>query len=750
MNEFLFIVDKLNPIYATTDSAIYMTSLFGDMNGPFRAGIPFSGSHAFEPENKIGNPVNQVNGLSLLKTGYPFKLFKSDPAFLQKSSFDISTHVLPYNVVTITFDNALMDFLSTTGIQYAFKRDNVDEKWIYSGLMQSAIYTGMSPGEYIFKVKASNNDIVRTENGMAEKLLISPPWWRNWYVYLLFGLLIFTGLYFIRRYELNRLKLRTQLELERIDSDALRKMNLVKSRFFANISHEFRTPLTLILGQIESLMSSDLDIREKAKLQVADKNSHRLLMLINQLLDLSKLEAGNMGLSASQHNIVPFLKSLFFSFESWAAQKNITLQFESDTENLPVVFDPDMMEKIFNNLFSNALKFTLVQGEVKVKIQLIDSFYFEIIISDTGPGIPEVQLMNIFDRFYQVDNSGTRRHDGTGIGLALCKELVELHHGTIIADSREGEGMVFIIRLPFGEVKSEDASDRNPFENYISSSVVFKADKDIELLASQMAPVYESDTGREIILIVEDNRDVRTYIREQLEPEYLVTEAANGEEGILNARETIPDLILTDLMMPKMDGYLFSKEIRMDERTSHIPLIMVTARAGSEDKIEGLETGIDEYIIKPFSSRELKVRIRNLINQRILLRKRFSRSTLISPSRVTDKSIDQVFLGKVVDVIESHFEDQHFTIESLAGEMNMSVSQLNRKLKALIDQPAGQLMRSLCLQRAADLLKNKAGTVAGICYKLGFNDQAYFSRAFKKQFGCSPSEYMNLTEHSVT
>lgn len=641
-----------------------------------------------------------------------------------------------------------LDLPLNMGIQHAGMHDNFNKDWIATGLNHSATFTDLSSGESIFSLKSSGYGMLRNQDSITAMLLISPPGWHKWYIYLLFGLLIFTILYFIRKYELNRLKLRTQLKLERIDSEALRNINLVKSRFFANISHEFRTPLAIILGQNESLMSSDIDIREKAKLQIS-ANAHKLLLLINQLLDLSALEAGNMKISTSEHNIVPFLKGLFYSFESWAAQKNITLKFDSDTEIIPVVFDPDLMEKIFNNLVSNALKFTFAQGVVNVKVQIIDSQNFDISISDTGPGIPESQLMNIFNRFYQVDNSGTRQHDGTGIGLALCKELVELHHGTILADSREGEGMIFVIRLPFGDVKSEITTDRNPFDYVKSSSFVFKADEETELPDTTNTQVSVSDEQREIILIVEDNKDLRNYIRRLLEPEYLITEATNGEEGILKARETIPDLILTDLMMPVMDGYQFSKEIRMDERTSHIPLIMVTARAGSEDKIEGLETGVDEYIIKPFSSRELKVRVRTLIDQRTLLRKCFSMSTLIKPSRVTHKSLDQVFLEKVIKIIESHFEDPLYSIESLAGEVNMSVSQLNRKLNALIDQPAGQLMRSLCLQRAAELLKNKTGTIAEICYQLGFNDQAYFSRAFKKQFGCSPSEYMNLTEQFV-
>jgi DNA-binding response OmpR family regulator/two-component sensor histidine kinase len=466
-----------------------------------------------------------------------------------------------------------------------------------------------------------------------------------------------------------------------------------------------------------------------------------LLTLINQLLDLSKIEAGNMKLSLSEHNLVSFLKSLFFSFESHAASKKITLSFISASDNIPVVFDIDKMEEIFNNLVSNALKFTDIHGEVKVSIQIIDSIHVEIRVENDGQGIPSDQLPYIFDRFYQVDSSITRKHEGTGIGLALAKELVEMHHGTITAESVEGKGAVFIIMLPVGEIKpgdviTEPLTANQDFTPDISHDVqiVNSAVTDIEAL--------KSAEDKEIILIVEDNEDVRAFIREQLEADYMVTEAENGKAGIYKAQETVPDLIITDLMMPEMDGYQFSKEIRRDERTSHIPVIMLTARAGLDDKIEGLETGIDDYITKPFSTKELKTRVKNLINQRKLLRARFSMATIIKPSEVTTAPIDREFLEKTILIIEANFEDRDFSVESLAAEINMSVSQLNRKLNALIDQPAGQLMRSLRLQRAAELLAKKAGTVAQICYQLGFNDQAYFSRAFKKQFGRSPSEYM--------
>ena len=538
-------------------------------------------------------------------------------------------------------------------------------------------------------------------------------------------------------------KIEITLNELKIAEAKLKELDQLKSRFFANISHEFRTPLTLILGQIESVMSENIKVKEKGKLQIANRNARRLLTLINQLLDLSKLEAGSMELKAEQHNIVSFLKSLFYSFESLAESQKIILKFESKYENIPVLFDEDKMEKIFYNLISNALKFVSSDGEIKVLLNIINS-NVEIRIKDNGIGIPSNRLPHIFDRFYQVDDSSTRKHEGTGIGLALTKELIELHKGKISVNSKAGEGSEFIITLPLGndKIKKEEFVKLKP-EEYLNVNNFSTPQKEEKI----NEPDSSASENQEIVLIVEDNFDVRNYICELLKTEYKVIEASDGEKGILNAKDEIPDIIITDLMMPNMDGYEFSKKIRAEENTSHIPIIMLTAKAGLDDKIEGLETGIDAYLTKPFSAKELKVRVRNLIYQRKQLRKKFSKLTIINPSEVSSISADQVFLEKTIKVIENNYTDENFVVENLADQMHMSISQLNRKFNALLDQPPGQLIRSLRLQKAADLLKQNAGTVTEICYKVGFNDHAYFSRAFKKQFNCAPSKFKNNKEN---
>ncbi|MCC6254166.1 MAG: response regulator [Ignavibacteriaceae bacterium] len=717
------------------NTGAYYRSKKGEL---FFGGI--KGLNYFYPNEIKDNPFVPQIVLTNLKLNEKYVSNKFKNSVLRKTISETNKIVLSYDDI-ITFEFAALDYSAPEKNQYAYKLKNFNSDWIYSGTNRTATYTNLPSGEYVFQVKGTNNDGVWNEVGVEVALIIKPPWWDTLWAYLLYFTVIIGGLYLIRRYELTRIKLKNQLKVEKVETVALRKLDQLKSHFFANISHEFRTPLTLILGQVESVMSSNISTKEKGKLQVANRNARKLLTLINQLLDLSKLEAGSMELNAVQHNLISFLKSIFFSFESLAEAQKITLTFDSEQDNIQISFDADKMEKIICNLISNSLKFTPENGEIKITVNIFSPIV-EIIIKDTGIGIPGDRLPHIFDRFYQVDSTNTREQEGTGIGLALVKELVELHKGSINVNSKEGEGTEFIIHLSVGDLKAEnnqsEATRDEPFG--FNRNIEYDEASDVGLVENDKSQL-SSTINQQIVLVVEDNTDVRAYISEQLENNYRIVEANNGAEGLIRAQDEIPDLIITDVMMPKMDGYQFAKKIRSDEKTSHIPIIMLTAKAALDDKIQGLETGVDDYLTKPFSSKELRVRVNNLIYLRAQLRKRFSKATIIKPSEVTAVSVDQEFLQRVLKTIEKHYENEQFNVEKLSSEMNMSVSQLNRKLNALVDQPPGQLIRSLRLQRAADLLKQNAGTVAEICYKVGFNDQAYFSRAFKKQFNCSPSDF---------
>ncbi len=652
----------------------------------------------------------------------------------------------------LTFEFSLLNYNNSSKNNYAYKLEGYNNNWIQLGTKRDVTFTNLSPDEYTLFVKGANSDGVWNNVSASLKLIILPPWWQTWWAFLFYGFAILLTLFLIRRYELGRIKLRNQLKIEKVETGTLRKLDTLKTKFFTNISHEFRTPLTLILGQIDSVQSANLNSKLKGKLHVAHKNAERILRLVNQLLDLSKIDAGEFELNKKHYNIVSFLKNIFYSFESLAEKKNIELKLIAPNDNIFVEMESEKMEKVFYNIISNAFKFTNKGGKIIINISIgsvdeneknlqeIQEKSVMISIKDNGIGIPSERMSMIFNRFYQIDSSETRNYNGTGIGLAIAKELVELHNGKISVKSSEGIGSEFIIELPVSE----------NIEEKVSSQIILSKSNSLEPAIEEISENISlndiqiennSAVSKQIILIVEDNEDVRNYIKEQLIENYRIIEAENGIEGMEKAEAYIPDLIISDVMMPKLDGYQFCKQIRQSEKTSHIPIIMLTAKASFDEKIEGLETGVDAFLTKPFNSKELQVRISKLLYQREQLRKKYSHITQLKPSEIDVQSIDQVFIKKVLVTIESHIEDEIFSVEILASEANMSVSQLNRKLGALINQPAGKLIRSMRLQRAADLLKQNSGTIAEICYQVGFSDQANFTRAFKKQFGDSPSVY---------
>ncbi len=738
----------------------------------------------------------------------------------------IKAPTLAYENNTLTIEYAAPYYDNEAANQYQYFLESFEEDWSNWTGDTKVTYRKLPEGDYRFRVRARNvYRKVGEESSFAVKIL--PPWYRTWWSYSFYGLMLFSILYAARRYEMNRQQHRHQAKLKDVETKKLKELDEMKSDFFANISHEFRTPLTLILGPAEQLME-EVTKNGQQKLSLIRRSAQRLLQLIDQLLDLSKLERGKLQLQTTKGDFISFLKGLVMSFESLAEQNGVNLQLEiedarqyaadkKDSFDKETYFDHDKIEKIFSNLLSNAFKFTPKGGTVKVTGALLPDCGLqadvsngnqsheilhprckicihnaeanattypvncvEITIADTGEGIPAGQLPHIFDRFYQVDASSRRAHGGTGIGLALVKELVEIHYGSIVVTSEENSGTTFTVCLPLGKAhlapeqtldiplnppsKGEKVTTP-PFEG--GPGGMFESDTEpsapetvspfeepvLSLLKEGLRGMSESrailnatdfsqpTTDRPIILIIEDNADVRAYIREQLETEYTILEAEDGEAGIAQAFEAIPDLVISDVMMPKKDGFEVCETLKTDERTSHIPIILLTAKAQQEAKFTGLETGADAYILKPFRQQELAVRVRNLIALRRKLRERFSTATIIKPSEVEATSMDREFLQRVIEIIETRFEDEAFNVEALANAVAMSVTHLNRKLNALIGQPAGQMLRSMRLQRAADLLAKKSGTVAEICYALGFSDQANFTRSFKKQFGCSPSEY---------
>jgi signal transduction histidine kinase/DNA-binding response OmpR family regulator len=554
--------------------------------------------------------------------------------------------------------------------------------------------------------------------------------------------------FFRHRQRLRRREAELALALEKADAERLRELDQLKSNFFANISHEFRTPLTLILGPLQQALDraaspgGSVDLPAK-HLRIMQRNSRRLLQLVNQLLDLARLESGRMKVEAVEGDIFAFLRGIAHSFESLAERKQ--LHYRVDIPDRPLIgfFDPDKLEKVLVNLLSNAFKFTPEEGQISCSAEQVETEKgqsIRLMVRDSGIGIPREHLPHIFDRFYSQGHPA-EVHTGTGLGLALTKELTELLHGTISVESEEGKGTHFTFLFP---VSKEVFS-----EGEITSFVYLEKEREYPIIpqkgeetrAPAIPPLPQpGEKNRPLILIVEDNPDVQAYIAEQLKEEYRIEKAADGQEGLERAQDALPDLIISDVMMPKMDGVELCRRLKTDERSSHIPVILLTAKAEREDRHAGLETGADAYLTKPFDARELKIRVQQLIDQRRKLRERFASETLLKPREVAVTSTDESFLRRVLDTIEKYLDEETFSVVELGREVGMSRSQLHRKLKALTGQSPNQIIRNMRLQRARDLLEKGAGNASEVALMVGFSSLAYFSKCFKDAFGQTPSQ----------
>jgi len=526
-------------------------------------------------------------------------------------------------------------------------------------------------------------------------------------------------------------------------NELLKEAHQVQSRFFTNISHEFRTPLTLILGPAKQLSEQLKDEQAKIKADLIHRSAKNLNHLVDELLDISKIESGEMKLKACPLNLVKIVKESALSFSSLAERRKITVNINSTVHELIAYVDRNKVDKILNNILSNAFKFTPEGGKVEVGIYR-DEKFAEISIADTGIGIPQNQIDKIFDRFYQVDSSHTRQHEGTGIGLALTKELIELHKGKIEVESEEGKGSKFkiILRLGKNHLRPEEVCEESlsqilskgeGFSEEIIFTEVVKTEKhDTDLI---------TETGKPVLLIVEDNPDVRKYVSTILNNQYKIFEAIDGEEGLDKAIECIPDLIISDIMMPKLDGLQMCNKLKRDLRTSHIPVIMLTAKATMQDKINGLELGADEYIMKPFEESELKARIKNLLEQRKRLHEHFRKYGLVAIEERNVTSADQKFLTKVVNIIEENIPDTLFGVEVLAEKIAVSQSLLYKKTNSLTGTSPSELIKKLRLNKAAKLIESDTGNISEIALEVGFNNPSYFAECFHKQFGVAPSQY---------
>jgi signal transduction histidine kinase/DNA-binding response OmpR family regulator len=579
-----------------------------------------------------------------------------------------------------------------------------------------------------------------------------PPIWRRWWAYSAYALFILFLLLMYRTFILNQAKLRTALEVERIEREKVQEIEQMKSRFFANISHEFRTPLTLLLGPIEDLLKKEPgEETDYNLLYLMKRNALKLQRLINQILDLSRLETGKLTLQVAKGDLTDFVKRIVSSFLSLAESKSISYEYLLPEKSWPVFYDGDKIDKILSNLISNAFKFTPEKGLIEVKMNYLTTEgndqpkNVELIVRDTGKGIPPDQIDHIFERFYRLDAFDTQdgEVEGTGIGLSLMKELVGLYRGDIHVESTPGQGSVFRVILPVAKEQfDENEIIADPEMESIEAKPLDKGEEPENIVEYEIKRNSISDKDRDIILVVEDNIDLRKYIVKNLSRSFRTVEAVNGKQGMEKAIDTIPDLIVSDLMMPEMDGMEMCEQLKTDERTSHIPVIILTAKADKDSKLEGLKTGADDYIIKPFDSEELDVRISNLIGQRRKLKEKYRMDFLASKEENPVPSYDDRLLQKLRDSMYAHLDDPGYKIRQMSDELGLSRTQLFRKVQALTGHSPNDLLNKLRLKKAAGMFRSGHNNIAQVMFEVGFNTPSYFARSFKDLYGSIPSEFI--------
>ncbi|MCG8308545.1 MAG: response regulator [Cytophagales bacterium] len=633
------------------------------------------------------------------------------------------------NIITIAFSG--MDFPDNRDISYHIRMLNFEEKWRNIGNQNTSTYTNLESGTYTFQVRAMyNNEMVG--NAMLNVTVKSAPW-ATWWAFLSYVVLACIILYISLRYYHAWVKMKNNLRYEQFKREKENEVFEVKQRFFTNISHEIRTPVTLILGALNQLIEKGITSKSQLKTkEVVQKNSHRLLHLVNELLDYRKLESAQEELKVTKVDLVDLIKEVHISFADRARELNINYQCLTTFEQIDVWIDISKMEKVIFNLLSNAFKYTGRNGSISVSLDKDDEFAY-ISVKDNGSGIDSKDLNKIFDRFYQSESSLSK--PGFGIGLSIAKNIVELHSGLINVESEKDRGSNFGIKLKLGN----DHFETHLIKNHETVSNASLAVQNLDSNGTNSSDLIKLEHAS--LLIVEDNQEIRTYLRSIFRNSFRILEAGNGKEGLDIASGEIPDLIISDVMMPVMDGIEFTKKIKTDMRTCHIPVIILTARTAMIYKKEGLETGADEYVTKPFNESLLITRVNNLLKNRLLLRKKFQTDKFIEPKELPISAQDEVFLKQIIQLLELNIEKGELKAEFFATELGMSHSVIYKKIKALTGQSLVEFVREFRIKRAANYITTHKYGVNEACYAVGFTDRKYFGQIFKKKYGLSPREY---------
>lgn len=699
-----------------------------------------NGFNIFNPDDIVDNPIPPKVCITELKvfnnTIEPHDKINGN-VILTNAINHTSKISLKHNLNNFSLGFSALHFTSPKNNIYKYKLEGADENWsLASGDKRSISYANLNSGEYTFKIMAANSDGVWGDP-ISLDILIHPPWWLSNTALVLYVFVFVSFLYLFNKYALIRVNEKNRLEMESVLHKQAEEVNQIKLRFFTDISHEIRTPLSLIVGPVKELLSDfNLSSSVKAKIKMAHRNVKMLMRLTDEIIDFNKYEKKQMGIHASKNDMIAFLKDIKLYFNDTAQSRQIKFTFYTYENELYVWFEKNKLEKVIFNLLSNAFKFTKKGGLIRLYcIRDKASNHVEIGVYNTGFGIPEKELPHIFERYYQIENN--IKHTGSGIGLSLSKYIIEQHKGKIWAESELNKYAEFKFSIPLDNKHFasyelvENQNEENNLEYYKTLS---------DITSEALEPLNNKENNLNV-LIVEDNEDLRIYIKNELSRHFNIVEATNGEEALDICNKNNFDLVISDVMMPKMDGITFCHKLKTNIATSHIPIILLTARTSNSYKLDGYNTGADDYITKPFDLELLLVRAKNLIESRVKLRQRFKQDNFTNPEEITVTSLDEKIIKKCLAIIEENISDSDFTVEYLCNQMGVSRSQLYRKIMALTNMSINNFIKTVRLKRAAQILTQDDSSIVEVMNMVGFSNNSYFTRSFKAEFGCTPKQY---------
>jgi signal transduction histidine kinase/ligand-binding sensor domain-containing protein/DNA-binding response OmpR family regulator len=677
----------------------------------------------------------------------------SNQSVLPGESSPISEHISVAKEIRLSYkqnfsiDFATLNYTAPQESQYSYRLENFDKEWNEVGSTKTAVYTNVDPGKYTFRIKAKSDDGLWTTPEKSITLYVSPPFWRTFYAYIFYVFIIAFILWGLRYRGISKLKNKFALEQERLqfkhmideerkEAERKHEFDLVKIKFLTNLSHEFRTPIALINEPVEHLLQDERNTKKHEQLSLIRRNARRLLNLVNQLLDLRKLEENELKLNFSEGDLVAFIKEIGDSFKDISNRKHIKFVFTSSLNHYYTSFDRDKVERILFNLLSNAFKFTKADGNIWLTLEQDFDRGVKIIVGDTGVGMAPEILQKIFDRFFQGDANASITNQGSGIGLSIAKEFVNLHGGMIAVESRENMGAIFTVQLPC-----------KPLATSFEKVTFINGRQDAVFDSSTSDNGETSGLTKPIVLLVEDHEEFRTYLSDNLQSNFRIVEAADGKEGWQKALSAHPQVIVSDINMPEMDGITLCQKIRSDKRTCHIPIILLTALTGDENQVKGLNTGANDYLTKPFRFEILTIKIRNLLKLNQNLKNVYSRQLTIAVPEIEMQSEDEKLMRSITQFIESNIDNPDLSVEELRKHVFMSRGTLYNKIVSLTGETPVEFIRSLKLNKAAMLLEQSDMKISEIGYEVGFATPNYFARAFKAKFNLSPTEYSNLKKN---